>query len=315
MKAHLATTISSRLAAIADDVRLRAARLLEQEELTVGELASVLQLPQSTASRNLKALADAGWLASRPAGTSTLYRLTLDDLASSDRAIWVALREQLKDDPTVEQDALRLRSVLDARKTDSVAFFGRVAGEWDAVRRDLFGQGFTSNALLSLIPSDWTVADLGCGTGNATAHLAPYVKQVIAIDQSEPMLEAAAQRLDGAANVRFVRGALDELPLEDGSVDACVMALVLHHIGDADAPMREMRRVTRTGGTALVIDMFEHNRDEYRNTMGHAHLGFSDAQINALFTTAGFTPPRVFPIPSPKGAKGPSLFAASAIAS
>lgn len=311
MKTQLTIPITTKLSAIADDVRLRAAKLLEVEELTVGELASVLQLPQSTASRNLKALAEAGWLGSRQLGTSTLYRLTLDDLSHADRAVWIALREQLEDEPTVREDARRLTSVLEARKTDSVAYFGRVAGEWDKVRRDLFGDGFTSGALLSLLPNDWTVADLGCGTGNASAHLAPYVRQVIAVDQSEPMLKAAARRLDGAENVRFVQGSIEQIPLEDDSVDACVMVLVLHHLQDLETPFREMRRITREGGMALVIDMYEHGRTEYRNTMGHVHLGFSEKRMNQMYTGAGFEPPRIFPIPSKKGTKGPSLFAAS----
>jgi ArsR family transcriptional regulator len=311
MKTQLTIPITTKLSAIADDVRLRAVKLLETEELTVGELANVLQLPQSTASRNLKALAEAGWLGSRQMGTSTLYRLTLDDLSNADRAVWIALRDELEDETTVREDARRLRSVLEARKTDSVAFFGRVAGEWDKVRRDLFGEGFTSGALLSLLPNDWIVADLGCGTGNAAAHVAPYVRQVIAVDQSEPMLTAASRRLDGAENVRFVRGSVDDIPLEDNSVDACVMVLVLHHLQDIETPFQEMRRITRDGGMALVIDMYEHGRTEYRNTMGHMHLGFSEQRITELYTKAGFETPRIFPIPAKKGTKGPSLFAAS----
>ena len=311
MKTQLTIPITTKLSAIADDVRLRAAKLLETEELTVGELARVLQLPQSTASRNLKSLSAAGWLGSRQIGTSTLYRLTLDDLSDADRAVWVALRQQLEDEPTVREDARRLRAVLEARKTDSVAYFGRVAGEWDRVRRDLFGEGFTSEAMLALIPSDWVVADLGCGTGNASAHVAPYVREVIAVDQSEPMLEAASRRLDGAENVRFVEGSVDALPLEDGSVDACVMVLVLHHLEDVEVPLREMRRITREGGMALVIDMYQHGRTDYRNTMGHVHLGFSELRMQDLFTGAGFETPRIFPVPESRGAKGPSLFSAS----
>ena len=305
-------SITAKLSAIADEVRLRAARLLEAEELTVGELAEVLQLPQSTASRNLKTLASAGWLTSRQMGTSTLYRLTLDDLGAGERALWVALRQQTEGEAWVEEDDRRLGSVLEARKTDSIGFFGRVGGEWDKVRRDLFGDGFTANAMLSLIPSEWTLADLGCGTGNASAHIAPHVKEVIAVDQSETMLESAARRLEGHTNVRFVRGSFESIPLGDASVDACIAALVFHHIDELGGPFREMRRITRPGGTALVIDMFEHGRSEYRDTMGHRHLGFSEETITELFTASGFAPPRIYAIPVRKGSKGPSLFSASA---
>ncbi|MEQ9616970.1 MAG: metalloregulator ArsR/SmtB family transcription factor [Phycisphaerales bacterium] len=312
MKARTSIPISTRLSAIADDVRLRAARLLESEELTVGELASVLQLPQSTASRNLKALANAGWLRSRQVGTSTLYRLTLDDLTTADRSVWIALRVELDGDPDVVEDARRLCAVLEARKTDSVAYFGRVAGEWDEVRNELFGRGFTAPALLGLLPRDWTVADLGCGTGNASAYLAPHVKQVIAVDQSGPMLEAASRRLEGFENIRFVEGGLGSLPIEDGSVDASVAILVLHHVRDAGAALRDVRRITRPGGLSLVVDMYEHHREEYRDTMGHHHLGFAEGTLTDLYTASGFEAPRITPIPSSTIAKGPSLFVATA---
>ena len=56
------TQVTDRLAALSDMVRLRILRLLEAEALSVGEVAKVVQLPQSTISRHLKLLADAGWV-------------------------------------------------------------------------------------------------------------------------------------------------------------------------------------------------------------------------------------------------------------
>jgi len=312
MKATSTNTITARLSALADDLRLRAARVLECEELTVGELASVLQLPQSTASRNLKALADAGWLRSRQVGTSTLYRLTLDDLGAADRAIWIVLRGELDHNADVREDARRLCAVLAKRTTDSAAYFGRIAGEWDDIRNELFGTGFTAAALLSLLPSEWAVADLGCGTGNASAHLSPHVREVFAVDQSAPMLESAARQLAGLTNVRFVEGTLGSLPLKDGTIDASVAILVLHHVSDLESAFRDIRRITRTGGISLVVDMYEHSRDDYRDTMGHRHLGFSESHLTDIYTSAGFEPPRITPIPSSTKAMGPSLFVATA---
>jgi DNA-binding transcriptional ArsR family regulator len=58
------------LSALADSTRGRMVRLLEGQELTVSELCDVLQLPQSTVSRHLKVLADAGWVSWRRDGTS-----------------------------------------------------------------------------------------------------------------------------------------------------------------------------------------------------------------------------------------------------
>jgi DNA-binding transcriptional ArsR family regulator len=61
------------LTLLADGIRSRTVALLERHELTVTELCAVLQLPQSTVSRHLKMLADAGWVTSRREGTSRFY--------------------------------------------------------------------------------------------------------------------------------------------------------------------------------------------------------------------------------------------------
>ena len=138
--------ISTVLSALAESVRLRLLLVLEQEELLVGELANVVQLPQSTTSRHLKVLADAGLLKRRQAGPATLFKLVLDDLAPETRALWLAVRGQSGE--LSEDDRQRLGAVLSERRLDSQAFFGRVAGEWDDVRTRLFGGAFTLRALL-----------------------------------------------------------------------------------------------------------------------------------------------------------------------
>jgi SAM-dependent methyltransferase len=304
-------SVAERLGTLSEPVRLRLLRLLEAEELTVGEVARVVQLPQSTVSRHLKTLGDAGWLAKRSEGTATLYRMVLDDLGVWERSVWVAVREGLGDGPEVREDSRRLKGVLAARRLDSQAFFGRVAGEWDDVRNELFGRGFTALALMALLPRDWTVADVGCGTGNIAELLSPWVKRVVAVDRSEPMLEAARKRLSGAKNVEFVAGEASNLPLKTGSVDAAVSVLVLHHLAEPGSALREMARVVRPGGAVLVVDMVEHGREEYRRTMGHVHLGFERARVEGWFADAGLVDVKWAPLPSDPEARGPGLFAAS----
>lgn len=304
--------IIERIAILSEPARLRALCVLERAELSVGELARVLQAPQSTVSRHLKLLAGAGWVQSRSERTATYYRLIADDLAEPERALWLLLRAQMDDGGELAADDRRLVEVLADRQTDSLTFFGRVAGAWDAVRGELFGDRFTIDALLGLVPPDWVVADIGCGTGNVADVLAPLVEEVIAIDQSGPMLEAAQQRLEGRTNVRFAQGAIEGLPLADASVDAAVCALVLHHVEDVAGATRELARVLRTecgGGVALVIDMYAHERREFVHEMGHRHLGFEPGELEQLMKDAGFERTRVVPVSCGSAAKGPGLFA------
>ena len=63
-------------------------RLLEREELSVGELSRSLQLPQSTVSRHLKTLHEGGWLAKRSEGTASIYRLAPATLEEGARNLW-----------------------------------------------------------------------------------------------------------------------------------------------------------------------------------------------------------------------------------
>lgn len=304
-------SVTDRLAELSEGLRLRILRLLEAEELSVGEVSQVVQLPQSTVSRHLKVLGDGEWLVRRNEGTATLYRLHLDDLSPECRALWRTVREQLVEDGDCREDLRRLRGVLDERKTDSQTFFGRAGGEWDAIRGELFGSGFTSLALLSLIDRRWTVADLGCGTANVAELLSPVVHRVIAVDQSDVMLAAAQRRLAGRDNIHFATGTLDRLPIGRNEVDVCVCSLVLHHLDEPLGAMQEMRRVLtpiRGGGIALIVDMVKHDRDEYRRTMGHRHLGFSADEFTGLARAAGFAEASYRELPSQTQAKGPGLF-------
>lgn len=312
--------VAMRLAVLADKTRLRLLRVLEGAELSVGELAQVFQSPQSTISRHLKVLADAGWIVRRSEGTATFYRMVLDDLTTSARALWLTIRDQSAQGDRAEhaEDVRRVSAVLDERRTDSQAYFGRVAGEWDEVRQELFGTRFTLNALLELFAASWVVADLGCGTGNIAELLAPVVKRVIAVDQSGPMIDAAKRRLKGVKNVEFIESELSSLPIAAGSVDVAAFGLVLHHVAKPELPLKEAARILRSGeggevpGRVLVVDMVRHDRSEYRHLMGHQHLGFSRENMESRFEAAGLEPMSFRELPVDPDARGPGLFVATA---
>lgn len=156
---------------LADPTRLRLLRMLDRNELGVAEVCDVLQLPQSTVSRHLKVLQDQGWARSRRQGTNNLYRMVLDELDPAARKLWLFAREQTTSWATAHHDELRLRQLILDKQTDSQAFFASAAAKWDKLRGDLYGSSFTVSAMLALLPNDWVVADLACGTGQASAEL------------------------------------------------------------------------------------------------------------------------------------------------
>ncbi len=310
-----ALPIFDRLSALADPTRSRLLLLLDRHELTVGELCSALQLPQSTVSRHLKTLADEDWVTARAEGTSRRYTMPGPALDPGARRLWHLVRDQVSATPSARQDLTRAERVLHERRTMSQAFFSTRAGQWDKVRTDLYGTSADVTPLGALLDPTWIVGDLGCGTGQTTSALAPFVGRVIAVDESSAMLGAARKRLAARDNVELRSGRLEDLPIDDASLDAAVLSLVLHFVVDPALVLAEAARVLRPDGRLLIVDMLSHEREEYRAAMGHLWLGFSEQQLTMWLSDAGFANPRVIPLSPDPQAKGPSLFTARAVLS
>lgn len=301
------------MSSLADATRARTLRLVERHELTVADLCLILQAPQSTMSRHLKILAGDGWVAVRPDGTSRLYRMAGDGLDPAARRLWALLREQTARLAVADHDDQRLARVLAERRTRSQAFFASSAGQWDRLRRDMFGDRFDLLALAALLDERWTVADLGCGTGRIAEAIAPFVRSVIAVESSAAMLGAARRRLKDLDHVELRRGELEALPIDDDSIDAAVLCLVLHHVADPPAALREAARALHAGGRLLIVDMCRHDRVEYRRQMGHVWLGFEAQQLEDWLAEAGFERTRIRLLPPEAQARGPALCAAAAV--
>jgi ArsR family transcriptional regulator len=300
------------MAALADPIRCRMLLPLERHELTVNEICSVLQLPQSTVSRHLKTLADDGWVISRRDGTSRFYGMAMSELDPGAQRLWPLIREQIAGTNGAEHDERRLKSVLSKRRSKSEEFFASASGQWDHLRTELFGDRFHLLALLSLIDPSITVGDLGCGTGQVTELVAPHVSKVIAVDGSTDMVQAARKRLKGLHQVDVRRGDMEALPIDDAQLDMAMVALVLHHVPDPARALAEVHRVLKRKGRVMIVDMLPHDRVEYQQQMGHVWLGFSEKSIRKYLEGAGFTGVSITTLPADEAAKGPSLFVATA---
>ena len=311
MAAPTRTSVLDRLSALSDPTRSRILLLLDRHELTVGELCSILQLPQSTVSRHLKLLADDGWIIARGEATSRFYKMVPSRLDDPTKQLWAVVRSQVSSAVGASQDARRADSVLAKRRDKAQIFFYNQADVWDKMRADMIGSRTDLLALLHLLDENWVVGDLGCGAGHIAEALAPCVNRVIAVDESGPMLAAAQARLESHKNVDLRTGTIEALPIDDASLDAAVLFLVAHFITDPTKVMREIRRVLKPGGRLLIVDLMSHDRIEYVVQLGHVWQGFDGDQVKEWLSEAGFTSCRYRALPDDPDAKGPTLFVAS----
>ena len=73
----------------------------------------------------------------------------------------------------------------------------------------------------------------------------------------------------------------------DARLDAATMMMVLHHVPEPERALAEVARVLAPGGLLILVDMLPHDREEYKQQMGHVWLGFSDDHLRRLLRLAG----------------------------
>jgi ubiquinone/menaquinone biosynthesis C-methylase UbiE len=164
-----------------------------------------------------------------------------------------------------------------------------VAGDWERIRRSFFADRVTSLAIEKLLPRNLVLADVGCGTGSLTFELARFAHKVIGIDLSKEMLRRAREVVKEKAirNVEFRHADALKLPLGSRSVDALFCVMVLHFLPDPERAIAEFRRVTRPGGSVILVDLVQHSQEWMREQMAHRWLGFDRRSIDAWFRAAG----------------------------
>ncbi len=300
------STLPSMLKVLADPTRLRILALLSQEELSVGELARATALAQSRVSNHLKVLRESGMLEERREGSSVLVQLATG--RGLPEELWAAIEPRVRELEERSDDLDRLQRVLEDRRQRSREFFDRVAPEWDVMGSDFARGAARLEALNRLIPRQLVVADVGCGTGYMARALVKQVDRVICVDHSEAMLAQARQTLQGlASKVEFRQGELDRLPLQDGEVDAVFAHMVMHHVPDLSAALREMHRALRPGGIMVITDLVPHREAWMTEQMADLRLGVDAPDLARRAERTGFrgarteTPDDAYVVESPGG--------------
>ena len=125
---------------------------------------------------------------------------------------------------------------------------------YDAVTLPIRSLRHTVASLVELPPNS-RVLDVATGTGEQAFAFARKARAVVGIDMSEAMLRVA-RRKNGLPNVTFQRADATALPFEDTSFDGACVSFALHEMPATirERVVREMARVTKVGGTVVVVD-------------------------------------------------------------
>jgi ArsR family transcriptional regulator len=272
---------SLRLAA--DPSRLRLLLLLEQEELSVAELQDILAQGQSRISTHLAQLKQAGLVDDRREGKNAFYRLT------ASAALMDLLRTASAEVPEAVEDQHALRLALRKRQDQMRRYFDELAGKFG--RQYVPGRSWkgVAEALIKLMPP-MVIADLGAGEGTISQLMAQRAKKVIAIDNSEKMVEFGAElaRKHGIGNMEYRLGELEDVPIRTGTVDLAFLSQALHHARHPHRAVEEARRILKPGGRIAVLDLNRHHFEEAREMYADVWLGFTELELERYLKGGGF---------------------------
>jgi len=279
-------SIVKTLRMLADPTRLRLLLLLEQEELSVVEIQEILGMGQSRISSQLAQLKQADLVQDRRAGKNIYYRLCTEEFERFKEIVDLSAEEieETKDD----QSALEL--VIKRRADTAKDYFNKLAGKFG--RSYCPGRSWKGVAqmLLTLV-GPITVADLGAGEGTISQLLARHAKRVIAIDNSEKMVEfgAALAKEHGFDNLEYRQGDIEEPPIETESVDLVLLSQALHHANNPPRALAAAYRILKPGGRIVILDLLAHNFERARELYADLWLGFSEVDLHRMLKEAGFS--------------------------
>jgi len=272
---------SLRLAA--DPSRLRLLLLLEREELSVAELQEILAQGQSRISTHLAQLKQAGLVDDRREGKNAYYRLT------APAELMDLLRKAAVEVPQAADDQQSLRMTMHKRQDQMRRYFDELAGKFG--RQYVPGRSWkgVAEALIKLMPP-MVIADLGAGEGTISQLMAQRAKKVIAIDNSEKMVEFGAElaRKHGIGNMEYRLGELEDVPIRTGTVDLAFLSQALHHARHPHRAVEEARRILKPGGRIAVLDLNRHHFEEAREMYADVWLGFTELELERYLKGGGF---------------------------
>jgi ArsR family transcriptional regulator len=273
---------------LSDPTRIRILHLLRAEELSVVELQDILGMGQSRISTHLSQLRQAGLVVDRRVGKNSIYAFDseVDDIEGTLLAILDKAAGEVEE---IADDRAAMELSLAKRRDKARAYFDALAGKFG--KTYLPGRSWKAlgESLLKLMPP-MVIADLGAGEGTFSQLLAQRAELVIAVDNSEKMVEFGSQvaKENGYENLEYRLGGIEEPPIKDESVDLAFFSQSLHHAEKPAEAVAAAHRILKPGGRIVILDLLKHQFEEARELYADHWLGFSELDISRFLNEQKF---------------------------
>ena len=271
--------------------RLQVLALCAEEQLSVTELAQLLNDSQPQISRKVSALRELNVLQVRREGTR-IFAHADATLVAADPLVAEAVAEGRRL-CLADGSLARIPGIVAAREALGQTHFETVAPAASTVPSSPEHLAHLA-ALAPLLPSHQLAIDVGTGDGLVLDILAPLYQRVIAVDRSRAQLARVAERVAarGFHHVSLFPGSYDDAALLQrvdaaGGADLVFAGRTLHHASKPASAIASMARLLRKGGSLVILDYLTHETDVMRAEAGDVWLGFEAADVSQWVRDAG----------------------------
>ncbi len=243
---------------------------------------------QSRISSHLSKLREAELVTDRRSGKNIIYTFGNENSPVDERMIQT-LELAASDIEEIKDDRDALAMAVQKRTDKARAYFDELAGKFGKTYCPGRSWKALAETLLKLMPP-MIIADLGAGEGTFSQLLAQRAEKVIAVDNSEKMVEFGTKvaRENGYQNLEYRFGSLDDTPIDSNTVDIAFFSQALHHAEKPEKAISEAHRILKLGGKIVIMDLLKHQFEEARDLYADTWLGFSELEISRLLTNESF---------------------------
>jgi demethylmenaquinone methyltransferase/2-methoxy-6-polyprenyl-1,4-benzoquinol methylase len=168
-------------------------------------------------------------------------------------------------------------------------FYRYLSQVYDQINPFIWNEQMRDDALAMLdIQPDDTVLDVGCGTGFGTEGILQYTEHVHGLDQSPHQLEKAYEKFGKRGSVQFYQGDAERLPFGDDTYDIVWSSGSIEYWPNPVTALEELRRVTKPGGTVLVVGPDYPDSTLFQKVADAIMLFYDEGEADRMFREAGF---------------------------